>query len=80
MAHTDTQPIQPQAAQRTEEGQPGGEESGDGETGPSLIEKIALGPKGLFLPQNENSEGESGGRARASSKALAFCGPRLPRW
>ena len=80
VAHSDTQPVQPQAAQRTEEGQAGGREPGGGVIGPSLIEKMALGPRRLFLPQNENSEGETGGRGHASSEALIFCGPRLPRW
>lgn len=49
VAHSDKQPDQSHAAERTEEGQAGGGGPGIGETGPSLIGKMALGPRRAFL-------------------------------
>lgn len=88
-AHSDRQPDQSHAAERTEEGQAGGGGAGgrggpgDGESGPSLIGKMALGSTGLLLSRNESCGSELGGRGHASSEAFSFHAPqpptRLPR-
>lgn len=52
---------------------------GNGEAGPSLIKKMALGTIGHFLSPHGSSEGELGRREHPSSEAFTSQGPVPPQ-